>query len=138
MVLRRFRFARMGTRWMGAISRESRTQSGQCCPHQTVDRTGSQPAGPTPGSSMNSTGFPAASRRAFWIVLVSLSFLSSGAGLHAQSANTLYKQGHAAEQREDFDAAYQDYQKAYAKDPKDMRFRTAMYRVRGTAAAQHL
>ncbi len=87
---------------------------------------------------MNSTGFPAASRRAFWIVLVSLSCLSSGAALRAQSANTLYKQGHAAEQREDFDAAYQDYQKAYAKDPKDMRFRTAMYRVRGTAAAQHL
>jgi general secretion pathway protein D len=87
---------------------------------------------------MNNTGFPAASRRAFWIALISISCLSSGAVIHAQSANALYKQARAAEQREDFDAAYQDYQKAYAKDPKDMRYRTAMYRVRGTAAAQHL
>jgi general secretion pathway protein D len=87
---------------------------------------------------MNNTGFPAASRCAFWIALFAISCLWSGATIHAQSANTLYKQARAAEQREDFDAAYQDYQKAYAKDPKDMRYRTAMYRVRGTAAAQHL
>ena len=43
--------------------------------------------------------------------------------LHAQSANTFYKQGQAAEAREDFDAAFDDYQKAAAKVPNDLRFR---------------
>ena len=87
---------------------------------------------------MNNTGFPAVSRLVFWIAIVAISSLSSSAKLGAQSANTLYKQGRAAEQREDFDAAYQDYQKAFAKDPKDMRYRTAMYRMQPAAAAQHL
>ncbi|KAA6458271.1 type II and III secretion system protein [Acidobacteria bacterium AB60] len=87
---------------------------------------------------MNKSGFPAFSRAAFWVALMVTTWVWSGAAVHAQSANSLFKQGRAAEQREDFDAAYQDYQKAYAKDPKDIRYRTAMYRVRPTAAAQHL
>ena len=89
---------------------------------------------------MNHTGFPAASRLCFWIALIAISVLTSAsaAPLHAQSANTLYKGGKAAEAREDFDAAYQDYAKAYAKDPKDLRYRTAMYRVRPSAGAQHM
>ncbi len=87
---------------------------------------------------MNNAGFPAASRLAFWIALFTISALSSGMPLHAQSANRLYKEGRAAELRDDFDTAYQDYQKAYAKDPKDLRYRTAMYRVQPSAAAQHM
>ena len=89
---------------------------------------------------MTNTGFPAASRPAFWAALIAFSVLTSSSAvqLRAQSANTLYKEGRAAETRDDFDAAYQDYQKAYAKDPKDLRFRTAMYRVRSSAAAQHM
>ncbi len=62
----------------------------------------------------------------------------SGIPLHAQSASNLYKEGRAAETRDDFDSAYQDYQKAYAKDPKDLRYRTALYRVRPAAGAQHV
>ena len=58
--------------------------------------------------------------------------------MHAQSAKTLYAEGHAAEQREDFDAAYQAYTKANTKDPKDLRYRTALYRVRSLAAGQHM
>ncbi len=89
---------------------------------------------------MNNTGLPAASRLGFWVAFIAISVLtgSSAAPLCAQSANTFYKDGHAAELRDDFDAAYQDYQKAYAKDPKELRYRTAMYRVRSTAAAQHM
>jgi general secretion pathway protein D len=89
---------------------------------------------------MNHTGFPAASRLSLWIAFLTFSTLTcwSGIPLHAQSANNLYKAGHAAESREDFDSAYQNYQKAYAKDPKDLRYRTAMYRVQPTAAAQHV
>ncbi len=50
-------------------------------------------------------------------------------------ANTLYKRGQSAEAREDYDAAFDSYQKAYAKAPKDLRIRTALYRARIPAAA---
>ena len=125
---------------MGNLSQDNRMPIGQCCPHQLDDRSGTPPAGPTPGSSMNHTGFPAASRLSLWIALLTFSALIcwSGIPLHAQSASNLYKEGRTAETREDFDSAYQNYQKAYAKDPKDLRYRTAMYRVQPTAAAQHV
>ncbi|MFZ0393388.1 MAG: type II and III secretion system protein, partial [Terracidiphilus sp.] len=54
------------------------------------------------------------------------------------SAKKLYKEGQAAEQRGDFDAAFTDYQKADEKDHKDIRYRTSMDRVRINAAGQHL
>ncbi|MGA3081407.1 MAG: type II and III secretion system protein, partial [Terracidiphilus sp.] len=62
----------------------------------------------------------------------------SGLRLHAESANSYFKQGESAEAREDYDAAFDNFQKAYAKDPKDLRFRTALYRVRVTDSAMHL
>lgn len=65
-------------------------------------------------------------------------FALAGAGLHAQSARSLFKRGQSAEARQDYDAAYDYFQKANAKDPKDIAFRTALYRVRVTAAATHL
>ena len=52
------------------------------------------------------------------------------AGLHAESASSLFKRGQSAEAREDYDAAFDNYQKAYAKSPKDLSYRTALYRVR--------
>jgi general secretion pathway protein D len=58
--------------------------------------------------------------------------------LHAQSASTFFKRGQSAEAREDFDAAYDNYQKAAAKAPKDLRTRTALYRVRVSASGLHL
>ena len=63
----------------------------------------------------------------------------SGTPLHAaESAGSLFKHGQAAEAREDWDGAYNNYQKAYTREPKDMRYRTALYRVRVPAAAMHL
>ena len=56
----------------------------------------------------------------------------------ADSAIKLFKMGQAAENREDFDAAFEAYRKAYAKDPNDLRFRTAFYRVRQTASSAHV
>ena len=61
-----------------------------------------------------------------------------GTVLHAQSANTLFKRGQDAEARQDYDAAFDYFQKASAKSPKDIAYRTALYRVRVTAAAAHL
>ena len=55
-----------------------------------------------------------------------------------QSANATYKHGQAAEARQDYDTAFDDYQKAYQKNPKDLRFQTALDRVRVTASAVHM
>jgi general secretion pathway protein D len=76
----------------------------------------------------------------FWIVAAAV-FALLGAGsasVLAQSANAYYKRGQAAESRDDFDAAYQNFQKAYSMAPKNEVFRTAYYRVRFTDASMHV
>jgi general secretion pathway protein D len=77
---------------------------------------------------------------ASWIVPVAVLAVIglSSLRLHAESANSYFKQGESAEARQDYDAAFDNYQKAYAKDPKDLRFRTALYRVRVTDSAMHM
>jgi len=62
----------------------------------------------------------------------------SSVRLYAESAGSYFKRGESAEAREDYDAAFDNFQKAYAKDPKDLRYRTALYRVRVSAAGMHL
>jgi general secretion pathway protein D len=58
--------------------------------------------------------------------------------LHAESANAFFKHGESAEAREDYDAAFENYKKAYAKAPTDLRFRAAFYRVRVSASSLHM
>jgi general secretion pathway protein D len=55
-----------------------------------------------------------------------------------ESAKKLYAQGQNAEAREDYDAAYEAYRKAYAKEPNDLRYRTAYYRIRQNASSAHV
>jgi general secretion pathway protein D len=76
----------------------------------------------------------------FWIFVAGVfALLSVGStSVFAQSANTYYKRGQAAEAREDFDAAYQNFQKAYSMAPKNEVFRTAYYRVRFTDGSMHV
>jgi general secretion pathway protein D len=57
---------------------------------------------------------------------------------HAQSAGHLYKQGQTAEAKNDIVGAWDDYYKAYKKNPKDETYRVAMERTRGAAAATHV
>jgi general secretion pathway protein D len=115
----------------------------------------------TPGSSMNRRVFsPAASAaacapavrsarrtrviqsraRQFWPSLLGALLLCglSNAPLHAESANSMFKHGEAAEAREDYDTAFDLYQKAVAKAPNDITYKTALYRVRVTASAAHM
>ena len=75
-----------------------------------------------------------------WIALIAVVaiFGLSGVRLQAESASSDFKHGQAAEAREDYDAAFDSYQKAYAKDPKDLHYRTALYRVRVSASALHM
>jgi general secretion pathway protein D len=80
------------------------------------------------------------SRRSTWIALFALLAVASlsSVPLRAQSANSLYKHGEAAEAREDYDTAFDFYQKALAKAPNDLSFKTALYRVRVTASGAHM
>jgi general secretion pathway protein D len=71
---------------------------------------------------------------AFLLVLAGLAAVP----LHAQSANALFKRGENAEAREDYDGAFDLYQQAQAKAPKDLAIRTALARVRVTDSAVHL
>jgi general secretion pathway protein D len=56
----------------------------------------------------------------------------------AESANSDFRQGQAAEAREDYDTAFDLYQKAYKRDPKDARFQIALARIRVTASSVHI
>ena len=80
------------------------------------------------------------SKTAFRIALIAILAFSGLAGvqLRAQSASSLFKSGQSAEAREDYDAAFDFFQKANAKNPKDLSYRAALYRVRVSASAMHL
>jgi general secretion pathway protein D len=74
-----------------------------------------------------------------------LAFLAAIAGfgisaprLHAESANSDFRRGQAAEAREDYDTAFDLYQKANSRDPKDARFKIALARIRVTASSVHV
>ena len=56
----------------------------------------------------------------------------------AESADSDFKRGESAEAREDYDTAYDLYQKAVAKDSKDLIYKTALYRVKVSASGMHM
>jgi len=56
----------------------------------------------------------------------------------AQSAKHWYKQAQNAEARDDVETAYEDYYKAFQKDPKNLRYKTSYERTRFSAAAAHV
>jgi general secretion pathway protein D len=56
---------------------------------------------------------------------------------HAESASSDFKKGQTAEAKDDVDLAYELYTKAFEKDPKDLRYKTAYERMKFTAAATH-
>lgn len=62
----------------------------------------------------------------------------AGNDARGRSAKWDYKHGQDAEARHDYDAAFNYYQQAFNRDPKDLRFRLALDRVRVTAAAIHV
>ncbi|MBS1816010.1 MAG: type II and III secretion system protein [Acidobacteria bacterium] len=64
--------------------------------------------------------------------------LALSAGAWAQSASTWDKRGREAEQREDYDAAFEAYRQARLLKPNDLRYKTHFERVRFMAAAAHV
>ena len=55
-----------------------------------------------------------------------------------ESAAAIYKHGEAAEAKGDYDTAYDLYQKALAKAPNDLMYKTALSRVQVTASSGHM
>ena len=116
--------------------------------HRTLPLNAPAPARPKPvrssllrSSFARSTFAPASPVLAAILFTVAALFTLAAPGLHAQrgeSANSLYKAGQSAEAREDYDTALDAYQKAYAKNPKDLSYRAALYRVRVSASSAHL
>jgi general secretion pathway protein D len=100
----------------------------------------------TPGSSMKRRAFvPVASGCSFpgaaiWLSILAVLALCgpSIAPLRAESASSMFKHGEAAEAREDYDTALDLYQKALAKAPNELSYKTALYRVRVSASAAHM
>ncbi|HEV2022945.1 MAG TPA: secretin N-terminal domain-containing protein [Terriglobales bacterium] len=56
----------------------------------------------------------------------------------ADEAKTLYKQGKEAEIRQNYEAAYDAYRKAWELKPGDLKYRTSMERLRFLAGASHV
>jgi general secretion pathway protein D len=84
--------------------------------------------------------------RAFPLLLLGC-FAAFGAHIaHAQattkaekgSARTWYKRGEAAEARQDFDAAYEDYHRAVQASPNDLRYQARFDRMRFQSAVSHV
>ena len=56
----------------------------------------------------------------------------------ADSAKSLFNRGKDAEQRQDYEKAYDYYKQAYDQKPKDLAFRAAFERLRFLAGASHV
>ena len=67
-----------------------------------------------------------------------LLILGFSAAVYPDEAGTAYKQGVRAEQRKQFDAAYEFFKKAYTLKPEEPTYATAYLRARTYAAAQHV
>ena len=123
---------------MGSASKRNCVMGGQGSPQEPGAEAG--PA-KTYGSSMNHrAATPAATRFVFWIAFFAvLVVLGPGSvALRADAGSSFYKRGQVAEASEDYDAAYLNYQRAYAASPQNLHYRASLYRVRLSASAMHV
>ncbi|MFT4114510.1 cohesin domain-containing protein [Silvibacterium sp.] len=67
-----------------------------------------------------------------------LALVFSNVAAHAQSAGKLYKQAQAAEDKDDIETAFNDYQAAFQKDPKDERYKLSYERLKVPVSAIHI
>ncbi len=86
---------------------------------------------------------PKPTAASIWRTLLTLASLPALAmlletGSEAQSAKTWNSRGQAAETREDYDTAFNDYREAHLKKPGDLRYKERYERIRFQAAAAHV
>jgi general secretion pathway protein D len=72
---------------------------------------------------------------ALTLASLALCALPSGAAKKDKSAGALYKAGVNAEAKDDYVTAFEDYYKAYQKDPKNLEYKTSYERLKVQAAA---
>jgi general secretion pathway protein D len=78
-------------------------------------------------------------QRGFAALLVLLMFCAmSSVAARAESASSMFKHGENAEAKGDYDAAFDYYQRAAAKAPKEMAYKAALYRIRVNASSAHI
>jgi general secretion pathway protein D len=71
--------------------------------------------------------------------IASLIIVSASLPLHASEfSKRLYKEGQAAEARQDYETAFDVYRKAMLADPNDLRYKTACERSRPLASEQYV
>jgi len=98
----------------------------------------------THGSLMNRFAIPLKAGKSAVALLLNVTLTLgtlttvSTPALADDSAKKLYNKGQSAEAREDYDAAYDFFRKAYAKSPNDLRMRASYYRLRQTASSTHV
>jgi hypothetical protein len=66
-------------------------------------------------------------------VLLSLIFLATP--LRAEKGQSFYRQGRDLEARQDYEAAFDEYERAYDANPRNTQYRAALTRIRFLAAA---
>jgi general secretion pathway protein D len=137
----------MDHRWLKHFSFRYCVPGSQGSPQAPDSQSG---AARTLGSRMDYRTLPPATRAALALPLplsravltaASLALLGLAAAsvpAHPESANSDFKQGRNAEASQDYDTAFSDYQRAFQKNPKDLRYQTALYRVRVSASAAHI
>ena len=86
---------------------------------------------------LSAVGRPAF-RSALPLLLLSCLATFGSVRLHAQSASKLAKRGEDAENRQNYDAAFEDYSLAVQKKPADLRYKASLARVRFLAAVSHV
>ncbi|MDE1161525.1 MAG: cohesin domain-containing protein [Acidobacteriaceae bacterium] len=69
---------------------------------------------------------------------LALAMIAAAPSAHAQSASKWNKRGQAAEARDNYDEAFEDFRQAHLKKPGDLRYKARFERLRFEAANQHL
>src|SRR5246500_4738951 len=77
-------------------------------------------------------------RRFVSLTTIVLVVLAVTIPLGAESAHSAYNKGVDAEKRQDYERAFEYYQEAYRKKPKDLRYRTAYEHTKFLAGAAHV
>lgn len=72
------------------------------------------------------------------LFLVSFAIQGAFSPLQAESAKSYYKAGKAAEIREDYITAYQNYRQAWLAKPSDMKYKESYLRLKFSAAYQYV
>jgi len=88
--------------------------------------------------TLQSLACPFSVRKGRWQFVLAVIVSIGIASASAESPSSLYKHGHEAESRQDYEAAYGFYQQAYQQKPSDVAFRSAAARTRVLASAQHV